>query len=79
MEHLKNTTNLLGIKDPNIIILLVLKHQDHIEIKAKLDHKPPLCPHCHGKMIKYDFQRVSTIPILDVQGMPTLLKLKKRR
>ncbi|MCU9533748.1 ISL3 family transposase [Streptococcus sp. CSL10205-OR2] len=79
MEHLKNTTNLLGIKDPNIIILLVLKHQAHIEIKAKLDHKPPLCPHCHGKTIKYDFQRTSTIPILDVQGMPTLLKLKKRR
>ena len=30
-------------------------------------------------MIKYDFQKLSTIPILDVQGMPTLLKLKKRR
>ncbi|KGR73327.1 transposase, partial [Streptococcus phocae subsp. salmonis] len=79
MEHLKNTTKLLGIKDPNITILLVLKHQSHIEIQAKLDYQTPLCPHCHGKMIKYDFQRTSTIPILDVQGMPTVLKLKKRR
>ncbi len=30
-------------------------------------------------MIKYDFQKPSTILILNVQGMPTLLKLKKRR
>lgn len=30
-------------------------------------------------MIKYDFQKESKIPILDAQGMPTVLKLKKRR
>ncbi len=30
-------------------------------------------------MIKYDLKKPSTIPILDIQGMPTLLKLKKRR
>ena len=30
-------------------------------------------------MIKYDFQKASSIPILDSQGMPTVLKLKKRR
>lgn len=29
--------------------------------------------------INYDFQKPSTIPILDLQGMPTVLKLKKRR
>ncbi|EMB67903.1 putative transposase [Streptococcus mutans ST1] len=28
---------------------------------------------------KYDFQKASSIPILDSQGMPTVLKLKKRR
>lgn len=29
--------------------------------------------------MKYDFQKASTIPLLDIQGMPTVLKLKKRR
>ncbi|MGV3093813.1 ISL3 family transposase [Streptococcus pluranimalium] len=57
----------------------VLKHQTHIEIRAKLDYQAPACSFCRGNMIKYDFQKSSTIPILDVQGMPTLLKLKKRR
>ncbi|SUN58077.1 transposase IS1193D [Streptococcus hyointestinalis] len=79
MEPIKHITKLLGIKDPNINILSVLKHQTHIEIKAKLDYPAPDCPHCQGKMIKYDFQRPSTIPILDVQGMAIVLKLKKRR
>ena len=84
MEHIKNTninntTKLIGIKDLNIKISIVLKHQTHIEIKAKLDYPAPACPHCQGKMIKYDFQRPATIPILDVQGMATVLKLKKRR
>ncbi|MBF0805493.1 transposase [Streptococcus sp. 19428wA2_WM07] len=30
-------------------------------------------------MIKYDFQRESKIPLLEVQGLPTVLFLKKRR
>ena len=73
MEHIKNTninntTKLIGIKDLNIKISIVLKHQTHIEIKAELDYPAPACPHCQGKMIKYDFQRPATIPILDVQG-----------
>ena len=79
MEHIKNSTKLIGIKDLNIKIALVLKHQTHIEIRAELDYPAPACPHCQGKMIKYDFQRPSTIPILDVQGMATVLKLRKRR
>ena len=84
MEHIKNTsinntTKLIGIKDLNIKIALVLKHRSHIEIKAELDYPAPACPHCQGKMIKYDFQRPATIPILDVQGMATVLKLRKRR
>ncbi len=79
MELFKNTTDLIGLKDNNITISFVLKHQTHIEIRAKLDYLAPTCPFCCGNMIKYDFQKPSTIPILDVQGMPTLLKLKKRR
>ena len=79
MEHIKNSTKLIGIKDLNIKISIVLKHQTHIEIRAELDYPAPACPHCQGKMIKYDFQRPSTIPILDVQGMATVLKLRKRR
>lgn len=79
MELLKNTTELLGLKDPNIKILFVLKHKTHIEMRAKLDYKPTLCPHCKGTMIKYDFQKPSKIPILDCQGFPCVLHLKKRR
>ena len=84
MEHIKNTninntTKLIGIKDLNIKISIVLKHQTRIEIRAELDYPAPACPHCKEKCIKYDFQRPSTIPILDVQGMATVLKLRKRR
>ncbi|MFM9350480.1 ISL3 family transposase [Streptococcus uberis] len=79
MELLKITTELLSLKDPNIKILFVLKYQTHIEMRAKLDFKPPLCPHCPGNMIKYDFQKPSKIPILDCQGFPCVLSLKKRR
>lgn len=79
MELLKNTTDLIGLKDKNIKILFACRLQTHIEIRAELDYQAPLCPHCHGKMIKYDFQKYSKIPLLDVQGMPTVLKLKKRR
>lgn len=79
MERLKNTIDLLGLEDKNIKILFVLQFQSHIEIRAKLDYQAPRCPHCQENMSKYDFQRMSTIPILDIQGMPTVLKLKKRR
>ena len=79
MEQLYHTTELIGIKDKNIKILFVLKHQTHLEIRAKLDYDSPPCPHCHGQCIKYDFQKPSKIPILDCQGFPTLLLLKKRR
>lgn len=35
--------------------------------------------HCKGKIIRYDFQRVSTIPFLDLQAMPTVVKWRKGR
>ena len=79
MEQLKNTTDLLGLEDKNIKILSVLKYQTHLVVQAKLDSPAPPCPHCQGKMIKYDFQKASKIPLLDCQGLPTVLHLKKRR
>lgn len=79
MEQLYHTTELIGIKDKNIKILFVFKHKAHLEIRAKLDYDSPPCPHCQGQCIKYDFQKPSKIPILDCQGFPTLLLLKKRR
>ena len=79
MRPIKNTTELIGIKDQNIIISLVFEKDTHIEIQAKLDYPAPLCPHCHGTMIKYDFQKPSKIPLLEQAGTPTLLRLKKRR
>lgn len=40
MEQFNFITNLLGIKDPNIIILDVLDTGTHKEIIAKLDYLP---------------------------------------
>ena len=79
MRLIKNTTELIGIKDQNINISLVFETDIHIEIQAELDYPAPSCPHCHGKMIKYDFQKPSKIPLLEQAGTPTLLRLKKRR
>ena len=79
MRPIKNTTELIGIKDQNIKISLVFETDTHIEIQAKLDYPAPSCPHCHGKMIKYDFQKPSKIPLLEQAGTPTLLRLKKCR
>ena len=77
MRLIKNNTELIGIKDQNIKISLVFETDTHIEIQAKLDYPAPSCPHCHGKMIKYDFQKPSKIPLLEQAGTPTLLRLKK--
>ena len=79
MRLIKNTTELIGIKDQNIKISLVFETDTHIEIQAKLDYPAPSCPHCQGKMINYDFQKPSKIPLLEQAGTPTLLRLKKRR
>ena len=37
MRLIKNTTELIGIKDPNIKISLVFETNTHIEIQAKLE------------------------------------------
>ena len=37
MRLIKNTTELIGIKDPNIIISLVFETNTHIEVQAKLN------------------------------------------
>ena len=60
MRLIKNTTELIGIKDQNIKISLVFETDTHIEIQAKLDYPAPSCPHCQGMMINYDFQKPSS-------------------
>ena len=62
MRLIKNTTELIGIKDPNIIISLVFEKDTYIEVQATLDYTAPLCPYRQGRMIKYGFQRASKIP-----------------
>ena len=79
MEQLYHTTQLIGIKDKNITLNKVLKHKTHIEMIATLDYAPENCNHCQGKQIKYDFQKPSKIPFLEVAGFPSLIRLKKRR
>ena len=79
MEQFNFITNLLGIKDKNIIILDYLDSGTHKEIIAKLDYPAPMCPHCQGQMAKYDFQKESKIPYLECAGYKTLIRLRKRR
>ena len=79
MEQLNFITNLLEIKDKNIIILDYKDSGTHKEILTKLDYPAPKCPHCQGKMAKYDFQKESKIPYLECAGYKTLIRLRKRR
>ena len=79
MRQLYHTTQLIGIKDKNFTLNKVLKHKTHIEMIATLDYAPGNCNHCQGKQIKYDFQKPSKIPFLEVAGFPSLIRLKKRR
>ena len=39
MWLIKSTTELIGIKDPNIIISLVFETDIHIEVQAKLEYQ----------------------------------------
>ena len=79
MEQLNFITNILGIKDKNIIILNYLDAGTHKEIIAKLDYTAPKCLDCQGQMAKYDFQKESKIPYLECAGYKTLIRLRKRR
>ena len=79
MELLNFITNILGIKDKNIIILDYLDAGTHKEIIAKLDYPAPKCLDCQGQMAKYDFQKESKIPYLECAGYKTLIRLRKRR
>ena len=79
MEHINNTTLLIGIKDKNITLNQAIQHNTHIELIATLDYHPPKCKHCKGKQIKYDFQKPSKIPFIEIGGFPSLIRLKKRR
>ena len=79
MEPLHFITKLLDIKDPNIKIVDIINKNTHKEIIAKLDYDAPSCPDCGTQMKKYDFQKPSKIPCLEMTGMPTRILLKKRR
>lgn len=79
MEQLNFITNLLGIKDKNIIILDYKDSETHKEIFAKLDYPASKCLHCQGQMAKYDFQKESKIPYLECAGYKTVIRLRKRR
>ncbi|MGT2925557.1 ISL3 family transposase [Streptococcus caviae] len=79
MEHLNNTTLLIGMKDKHITLTKAIQHDTHIEVIATLDYHPPKCKHCMGNQIKYDFQKPSKIPFIEIGGFPSLIRLKKRR
>ena len=77
MEQLHFITKLLDIKDPNIQFMDVINRNSHKEIIAKLDYEAPPCPDCGKQMKKYDFQKPSKIPYLEMTGTPTRILLKK--
>lgn len=79
MEQLNFITNILGIKDKNIIILDYLDAGTHKEIIAKLDYPAPKCLDCQGQMAKFDFQKEFKIPYLECAVYKTLIRLRKRR
>lgn len=79
MEQIHHTTLLIGIKDQNITLKKAIQHDKHIEVIATLDYTPPKCRHCKEKQIKYDFQKTSKIPFIDLWRFPSLIRLKKRR
>ena len=79
MEQLNHNKTLLKIKDKNIVITDILDKNTHFEIMAKLDYEAPKCPKCKGQTTKYDFQKTSKIPYLDIAGYKSLIRLKKRR
>ena len=68
MELIYNTPELLGITDRNIKITFYYKRSECIVLNAILDYQPATCPHCQRKMIKYDFQKPSKIPLCGVPG-----------
>ena len=61
MEQLKNTTELIGLKDKNIKIKTIFKADTHILIEAILDYQPPLCPHCKSQMSKFEESTMSAL------------------
>ncbi|GMX68504.1 hypothetical protein AQSSE17_13120 [Streptococcus equi subsp. equi] len=79
MEQIHHTTLLIGIKDQNITFDKAIQHDTHIEVIATLDYQPPKCKHCKRAQIKYDFQKPSKIPFIEIGGFPSLIRLKKSR
>jgi len=47
------------------------------EVIAKLDYPAPKCPHCQGKMAKYDFKKESKIPYLECAGIQNADSIEK--
>lgn len=79
MRQLYHTTELIGIKDKHITLNKVFQRETPIEVFATLDYPPPKCKHCKGVQIKYDSQKHSKIPFIEIGGFPSLIRLKKRR
>ncbi|VGQ88577.1 transposase, ISSmu2 [Streptococcus pyogenes] len=79
MRQLYHTTELIGIKDKHITLNKVFQRETPIEVFATLDYPPPKCKHCKGVQIKYDSQKHSKIPFIEIGGFPSLIRLKKEK
>ena len=76
-------SNLLNLKDPNLIFDKVFKENindnEVTVIYGKLVNKPDICPHCGEDSINIHGYKQSTIKIMPISGYNALLKLKKQR
>ena len=57
MEQLNFITNILGINDKNIIILVYLDAGTHKEVIAKLDYPPSKCHNFKDKWLNMPFKK----------------------
>ena len=88
MSNINFITKLLGIKDENITFsnnITTERHKDldYNIIHCKLSYTPEYCPKCgcintNYSIIKHG-SKISNIKLLDCNGHPTIMRLKKQR
>ena len=66
MEQLNFITNILGINDKNIIILVYLDAGTHKEVIAKLDYPPSKCHNFKDKWLNMPFKKNPKSPTSNV-------------
>ncbi len=67
MEQLNLITNFLELKQ-KYHITDEYDMGTHLELHGHLDYTAPKCPKCKGQIAKYNYQKTSKIPYLEISG-----------